>query len=63
MLVILGTCGDIYHVVSMKGHILPLIQLLYKQKGLLCPGMSAKRSILSFDVHCLEADKLFSSRE
>ena len=34
MLVILGTCRDIYHVVTMRGHILPLIQLLYKQKGL-----------------------------
>ena len=63
MLVILGTCRDIYHVVTMKGHIPSLIQLLYKQKGLLCPGMSAERFILSFDVPCLEADKLFSSRE
>ena len=63
MSVILGTCRDIYHVVTMKGHILPLIQLLYKRKGLLCPGMSAERFMLGFDVSCLEADKLFSSRE
>ena len=63
MLVILGACRDIYHVVTMRGHILPLTQLLYKQKGLLCPGMSAERFILSFNVPCLEADKLFSSRE
>ena len=63
MLVILGTSRDIYHVVTIRGHILPLIQLLYKQKGLLCPGMSAERFILSFDVLCLETDKLFSSRE
>ena len=60
MLVILATYKDIYHVVTMTGHILPLFQLLYKQKGLLCPGMSTERFILSFNVPCLEVDKLFS---